>query len=115
LSIESFFNKLVRFAKWLSDLAIIGTSRIFISECLVAPNFNDTQHIYHHRVKVMYCINLNSSAAVNESMLRFSNLPLVVNDDSLDELLAAYGAVRSIQFQAKGFTRGEDGVSHRCY
>jgi len=79
---------------------------------LVAPNSNHVQHIYHESVKVMYCVNLNSSAADNESMLKLSNLPLAVDDKSVNEIIASYGAVRSIHFQAEEVMRGEEGASY---
>jgi len=79
---------------------------------LVAPNSNNAQHTYHESVKVMYCVNLNSSAAVNESMLKLLNLPLAADDKSVNELIASYGAVRSIHFQAEEVMLGEDGASY---
>jgi len=70
------------------------------------------QHSYQDNFKVMYCINLNSSAAINESMIKLSNLPLGVDDKSVNELIASYGAVRSIHFQAEETMGGENGASY---
>lgn len=79
---------------------------------LVAPNSNHPQHLYQENVKVMYCVNLNSSSAINESMLKLSNLPLGVDDKSVNELIASYGAVRSIHFEAEEAMGGENGASY---
>jgi len=52
------------------------------------------------RVQVKYCVPLNSSSATDESMLMLSNLPGSVDEQDLNHVLASFGAVRAIHYQA---------------
>ena len=54
-----------------------------------------------NRVKVMYCVSLNSSLQRDDSMLYLSNLPSNIKHEHILSMMSAYGAVRSVQFHVE--------------
>jgi len=79
---------------------------------LSRPNSSHRQSLNQESVNVMYCVDLTSSTAINESTLKLSNLPQGVDDKTVNELITSFGAVKSIHFNAEGIMGGGNCASY---
>ena len=67
------------------------------------------------RVQVKYCVPLNSSSAMDESLLMISKLPSTVDEQDLSQVLSSFGEVRAIHYQANMSDEDEEGNELTSY
>jgi len=67
------------------------------------------------RVQVKYCVPLNSSSSMDESLLMISKLPSTVDEQDLSHILSSFGEVRAIHYQANASDEDDDGNELTSY
>jgi len=85
----------------------LRSARLAISELPKALNASGND-----KIEVKYCVPLNSSSNMDESMILLSNVPGNIDEQDVNQCMSSYGEIRNVHYQASMSDDDSDRVTY---